>query len=114
MARREERYPLKDISEFYALVQKLFTEDEAAIAAQMNSRMITAGTIAVYTCFCRHEAKLLDEHDNCGMPMEVCMLLGVGAKFFTERGVTRQLTKKEAPIPPVNRKDLEQAFGSNY
>lgn len=30
------------------------------------------------------------------MPMEVCMLFGVGAKFFIERGVARQLTKEEA------------------
>ncbi len=214
MARRGGRYPGRDIPEFYALAEELFTKDEAAIAALMNSRMVTAGTIAeklgkgvreveailegmcdkslcmcadrdsarfyiavpfvpgifefqfargkfterdkriaklihaykkafdaasppaeaagfpknrvvpinetirpeskvhtfnqmnayiekadpiaVYTCFCRHEAKLLDEKDDCGMPMEVCMLFGVGAKFFIERGVARQLTKEEA------------------
>jgi Pyruvate/2-oxoacid:ferredoxin oxidoreductase delta subunit len=63
---------------------------------QINSYIDKADLIAVYTCFCRHEAKLLDEKDDCGMPMEVCMLFGVGAKFFIERGVARQLTKEEA------------------
>jgi len=46
MARRGGRYPGKDIPEFYSLVEELFTKDEAAIAALMNSRMVTAGTIA--------------------------------------------------------------------
>ncbi len=63
---------------------------------QINSYIDKADPIGVYTCFCRHEAKLLDEKDDCGMPMEVCMLFGVGARFFIERGVARQLTKEEA------------------
>lgn len=63
---------------------------------QMDAYIDKADPIAVYTCFCRHEAKLLDEKDDCGMPMEVCMLFGVGAKFCIERGVARQLTKEEA------------------
>lgn len=214
MARRGGRYPGKDIPEFYALVEELFTRDEAAVAALMTSRLVTAGPIAeklgkevqeveavlegmcdkslcmsldkngarfylpvpfvpgifefqfargkfserdrriaqlihaykaaydrssppaeragfpknrvvpinetirpqskvhtfnqinsyieqadpiaVYTCFCRHEAKLLDPKDDCGMPMEVCMIFGNGAKFFIDRGVARQLTKDEA------------------
>ena len=214
MARRGGRYPGKDIPEFYALAQELFTPEEAAVTAAMTSRMATAETIAgnmgrdvkeveavlekmadkslcmsldkdgmrfyiavpfvpgifefqfsrgtwtekdrrigrlihaykeafnrihppekkaglsmyrvipvnetirpqskvhtfneinsyidqadpigVYTCFCRHEAKLLDEKDDCGMPMEVCMVFGVGARFFIERGVARQLSKEEA------------------
>lgn len=214
MARRGGRYPGKDIPEFYALAEELFTRDEAEVAAQMTSRMVTAAAvaeklgkgveevravlegmcdkslcmsldkdgrrfyipvpfvpgifefqfargkfserdrriarlihaykeafdraappeqrtdfprnrvipinetirpeskvhtfnqinsyidradpIAVYTCFCRHEAKLLDPQDDCGMPMEVCMIFGNGAKFFIERGIARQLTKDEA------------------
>jgi ferredoxin len=63
---------------------------------QINAYIDKADPIGVYTCFCRHEAKLLDEKDDCGMPMEVCMLFGVGANFFIERGVARQLTKEEA------------------
>lgn len=46
MARRGGRYPGKDIPEFYALVEELFTPDEAAIAASMTSKIITAETIA--------------------------------------------------------------------
>ena len=63
---------------------------------QINDYIDKADPIAVYTCFCRHEAKLLDPKDDCGMPMEVCMLFGNGAKFFIERGIARQLTKDGA------------------
>jgi len=63
---------------------------------QINAYIDKADPIGVYTCFCRHEAKLLDEKDDCGMPMEVCMLFGLGAKFFIERGIARQLTREEA------------------
>lgn len=72
------------------------SESKIHTFSQMNSYIDQADTIGVYTCFCRHEAKLLDEKDDCGMPMEVCMLFGSGARFFIDRGVARQLTKEEA------------------
>lgn len=52
--------------------------------------------IAVSTCFCRHEAKLLDEKDDCGKPNDVCMQFGIGAKYGIERGMGREVTKAEA------------------
>jgi len=52
--------------------------------------------ISVATCYCRHEAKLLDEHDDCGAPDEVCMQFGISARYCIERGIARKLTKKEA------------------
>ncbi len=76
--------------------ETLHPESKVHTFNQMNAYIEKADPIAVYTCFCRHEAKLLDEKDDCGMPMEVCMLFGNGAKFFIERGVARQLTKDEA------------------
>ena len=39
---------------------------------ESNAYMEKADPIVVYSCFCRHEAKLLDEEDY-RMPMEVCM-----------------------------------------
>ncbi len=52
--------------------------------------------ISVATCYCRHEAKLLDENDDCGVPDEVCMQFGISARYSVERGIARELTKKEA------------------
>jgi ferredoxin len=52
--------------------------------------------IAVGTCFCRHEGKLLDEKSDCGMPDDVCMQFGMGAEYVIERGMGRKLSKEEA------------------
>lgn len=52
--------------------------------------------ISVSTCFCRHEAKLIDEQDQCGKPNEVCMQFGFGARFVSERGMGRIISKDEA------------------
>ncbi len=46
MARRGGRYPGKDIPEFYALAEELFTPEEAAIAACMTSKVSSAETLA--------------------------------------------------------------------
>ncbi len=53
-------------------------------------------TISVSTCFCRHEAKLIDENDQCGNPNEVCLQFNDGAKFIIERGMGREISKDEA------------------
>jgi Pyruvate/2-oxoacid:ferredoxin oxidoreductase delta subunit len=52
--------------------------------------------LAVSTCFCRHEAKLIDEKDDCGKPDEVCMQFGMGAQFVIDRKMGRQISKEEA------------------
>jgi electron transport complex protein RnfB len=52
--------------------------------------------ISVSTCFCRHEAKLIDESDDCKNPDEVCMQFGMGAQFIIDRKLGRQLSKDEA------------------
>ena len=52
--------------------------------------------LAVSTCFCRHEAKLLDETDDCGNPDDVCMQFGMGAQFVIDRKLGRQISKEEA------------------
>ncbi len=52
--------------------------------------------LAVSTCFCRHEAKLIDENDDCGKPNDVCMQFGMGAQFVIDRGMGRKITKEEA------------------
>jgi Pyruvate/2-oxoacid:ferredoxin oxidoreductase delta subunit len=52
--------------------------------------------LAVSTCFCRHQAKLIDEKDDCGKPNEVCMQFGMGAQFVIDRGIGRKISKEEA------------------
>jgi Pyruvate/2-oxoacid:ferredoxin oxidoreductase delta subunit len=52
--------------------------------------------LSVSTCYCRHEAKLLDENDDCGKPNEVCMQFGMGAQFVIDRGMGRKISKEEA------------------
>lgn len=52
--------------------------------------------ISVSTCFCRHEAKLIDEADDCGKPDEVCMQFGMGAQFIIDRKLGRKISKDEA------------------
>lgn len=52
--------------------------------------------LAVGTCFCRHQARLIDEDDHCGKPDDVCMQFGMGARFVIERGMGRKISKQEA------------------
>jgi Pyruvate/2-oxoacid:ferredoxin oxidoreductase delta subunit len=52
--------------------------------------------LAVSTCYCRHEAKLIDENDDCGKPNEVCMQFGMAAQFVIDRGMGRKISKEEA------------------
>jgi len=63
---------------------------------QMSAYLENADTISVATCFCRHEAELVDPSDSCGAPNEVCMSFGIGARFIIEQGMGRKVSKQEA------------------
>lgn len=63
---------------------------------QVKSYIESYDPLAVSTCFCRHEAHLLDEKDTCGKPNEVCMQFGMGAQFVIDRKMGRKITRKEA------------------
>lgn len=52
--------------------------------------------MAVSTCYCRQEAKLVDENDICNKPFEVCMTFGMAAQFIIDRGIGRKISKEEA------------------
>jgi Pyruvate/2-oxoacid:ferredoxin oxidoreductase delta subunit len=52
--------------------------------------------LAVSTCYCRQEAKLVDENDICDKPFEVCMTFGMAAHFVVDRGMGRKISKEEA------------------
>jgi Pyruvate/2-oxoacid:ferredoxin oxidoreductase delta subunit len=63
---------------------------------QMSTYVENSDPISVATCYCRHEAALLDEKDSCGKPNEVCMQFGVGARFIIDKGLGREISKNEA------------------
>lgn len=52
--------------------------------------------LSVSTCYCRHQARLIDENDHCGRPDDVCMQFGRGAQFVIDRKMGRKITKEEA------------------
>ncbi len=52
--------------------------------------------LSVSTCFCRHEAKLIDPEDDCGKPDDVCMQFGLSAQYIIDRKLGRQIDKIEA------------------
>jgi Pyruvate/2-oxoacid:ferredoxin oxidoreductase delta subunit len=62
---------------------------------QVQSYIDKYDDIAVATCYCRHEADLLDE-DLHGIPKEVCMSLGPGSQFTVDRLNGRKISREEA------------------
>jgi len=63
---------------------------------QVASYIESYEPLAVATCYCRHQAKLIDEKDHCGKPDDVCMQFGRSAQFVIDRGMGRKITKEEA------------------
>jgi Pyruvate/2-oxoacid:ferredoxin oxidoreductase delta subunit len=53
-----------------------------------------ADAITVSTCYCRHERRLLGH--GCEFPDDVCLQFGPFAKFVSERGFGREITREEA------------------
>lgn len=72
----------------------------AGVAVQTFDQVISyienSDPIAVSTCYCRHEALLIDGNDVCGAPNEVCMQFNTGAEYLIERKLGRRVSKKEA------------------
>jgi len=63
---------------------------------QVRSYIEKYEPLAVSTCFCRHEGKLIDEKNDCGKPNDVCMQFGMGAQFVIDRKMGRRIDKAEA------------------
>lgn len=62
---------------------------------QVQSYIDKYDDLAVGTCYCRHEADLLDQ-DLHGIPKEVCMSFGPGTQFMIDRLKGRKISKEEA------------------
>ena len=63
---------------------------------QVKSYIDKYDSLAVSTCYCRHQARLIDEESHCGSPDEVCLQFGKGAEFVIEKRMGRQIEKDEA------------------
>jgi Pyruvate/2-oxoacid:ferredoxin oxidoreductase delta subunit len=63
---------------------------------QVSAYVESSDPISVCTCYCRHEAELIDPDDTCGKPNEVCMQFGLGARYLIEQCGAREVSKKEA------------------
>lgn len=70
-------------------------ENQVHTHEQVQSYIDQYDPIAVSTCFCRHAAVLRGE-DIHGMPNDVCMQFGLGARFAIERLGAREIDKAEA------------------
>jgi Pyruvate/2-oxoacid:ferredoxin oxidoreductase delta subunit len=65
---------------------------------QVKGYIETHDSLAVSTCYCRHQAKLVDEASHCGKPDDVCIQFGAGAEFVIERNMGRPISKAEAYV----------------
>jgi ferredoxin len=63
---------------------------------QVKSYIEKYDPLAVSTCYCRHEARLLEDNTHCGRPDDVCLQFGEGAQFVIDRGSGRKISKDEA------------------
>jgi electron transport complex protein RnfB len=63
---------------------------------QVKSYIESYEPLAVSTCYCRHQAKLIDEKSHCGNPDDVCLQFGRGAQFVIDRRMGRKINKNEA------------------
>jgi Pyruvate/2-oxoacid:ferredoxin oxidoreductase delta subunit len=64
--------------------------------AQVKTYIDNCEPLAVSTCYCRHQARLIDEKGHCGKPDDVCLQFGAGAQFVIDRGMGRRITRPEA------------------
>jgi Fe-S-cluster-containing hydrogenase component 2 len=94
-----EQPPLPEISYFRVLpVEEEITAPATEVLpyAKLSKYVAETKAIAVGTCYCRHHAILIDEHDRCGASHDNCMAFGDGALFVAERNMGRLVSKEEA------------------
>lgn len=63
---------------------------------QVKSYIENYRPLSVSTCYCRHQAKLIDADSHCGNPDDVCLQFGRGAQFVIDKGMGKNITRDEA------------------
>ncbi len=76
--------------------EKIESESKVHTYDQMLTYVDKYDPISVVTCYCRHEALLVDENDTCGKPNDNCLQFGDGARFIIDNGLGKEITKEEA------------------
>jgi Pyruvate/2-oxoacid:ferredoxin oxidoreductase delta subunit len=90
---RENAFPVMRV---IAVNRVIKAENQVHTYDQVKRYIETSTPLAVSTCYCRHQAKLVDEASHCGNPDEVCIQFGAGAAFVIERKMGRAIDKAEA------------------
>ncbi|MGD0276682.1 MAG: 4Fe-4S binding protein [Syntrophales bacterium] len=76
-------------------ISESLTDDMEILTYERAEEILRSQTkIAVAPCICRKEEKMLGR--GCNHPMEVCMAFGVGAYFYIENGLGREVSQTEA------------------
>jgi hypothetical protein len=78
--------------------QKIEAGNKVHTYDQMSAYVESADPISVCTCFCRHEAELIDPNDTCGNRNDVCMQFGMGARFAIDKGTRIRLQLLRGPL----------------
>lgn len=84
------------VNRVLAIEKSISADSKINTFDQVSSYISRYDPIAVATCPCRHNWKLLDEKKDLGKPTEICIQFGTGAEFVIERGFGRKVTKEEA------------------
>jgi len=98
-ARRDAAKEALSLSIFpFARVITVEKEIPAGVAIhpydQLSQYIANSEYIALSTCFCRHFGELVGR--PCDKPNDVCLSLGLGARFIAERGLGKLISKEEA------------------
>ncbi|MCP4682400.1 MAG: 4Fe-4S dicluster domain-containing protein [Desulfobacterales bacterium] len=71
-------------------------KDEVLPAEEVRKIIDQFDTIAVATCYCRHEKDLLEDSCKFTDKRENCLMFGPGAQFTIDQKFARPVTKEEA------------------
>ena len=90
---REDAFPSMRV---ITVDRTIKAENQIHTYDQVKSYIESYEPLAVSTCYCRHQARLIDEASHCGNPDDVCLQFGRGAQFVIDRGMGRKINKEEA------------------
>ncbi|MBU2551175.1 MAG: 4Fe-4S dicluster domain-containing protein [Proteobacteria bacterium] len=94
MSRSDMPVPGVPFSRVIPIDREVKAEIEVFPFEQVSEYIANSDHITVSTCYCRHHGELLD--NPCDKPKEVCFSFGPSAKFVSERGFGRPVSKDEA------------------
>jgi Pyruvate/2-oxoacid:ferredoxin oxidoreductase delta subunit len=76
---------------------------------QVKRYIETSTPLAVSTCYCRHQAKLVDERNYPTMDLDQCIGCGLCATGCPTEAIMME-KRLGIPVPPANNKALKKAI----